>query len=216
MFAALVGWYTGSERNRRRYPRVKREFDVDYTFDGQHWLYAQGVDLSGGGMCVISKTPIMHDEFDARIEIGNRTIELRVHKVWDTTTEFRGRQVPFYGLKFARVNPEDWESIIRSITGGRSSAPERFEPVPLDEAEAITLLPLEFRERLVGELRKRSRIDAQKPMPITYEYGGLVHENNQRMHQFTIRSSVKGYTGEKRFTTRLLVRDEDSELFLLS
>lgn len=216
MFASLVGWYTGSERNRRRYPRVKRDFDVEYTLDGERWLFAQGVDLSGGGICVISHLRITKDSFDARIEIGGRAIPLKLQQVWNTTTEYRGKEMPYYGLKFARVNPEDWEAIIRSITGSDPGRAERFESAPLDEAEAITLLPLEFRERLIGELRKRSRIDADKPLPISYEYGGLVHERNQLMHQFTIRSSVKGYTGEKRFTTRLLVADDDSNVIVLT
>jgi len=216
MFAALVGWYTGAERNRRRYPRVKRDFDVEYTIDGERWDFLQGVDLSGGGMCVISHRRIAADAFNAQLEFNGRTISLRVSKIWETTTEYRGKQALYYGLKFESVNPEDWETIIRAITGSDPYRTVRFEPIPLDETEALTLLPLEFRQRLVGELRKRSRIDAQKPMPIAYEYCGLLHDKNQRMHQFTVRSSVKSYSGEKRFTTRILVRDEDSELFILN
>lgn len=215
MFAALVGWYTGSERNRRRFPRVKRDFDIEYTVDGERWLFAQGVDLSGGGMCLITRYSIMPDTFEARIEIGGRTISLRVRKAWNTTTQYKGKECPYYGVQFVRVNPEDWEAIIRSITGDPSKV-QRLEPIPLEEAEAITLLPLEFRERLVGELRKRSRIDAQKPLPIVFEYGGLMRDKGQRVHSFTVRSSVKSYTGEKKFTTRVLVRDEDSELIVLT
>lgn len=216
MFAALVGWYTGCERNRRRYPRVKRDFDVEYTLDGARWLFAQGVDLSGGGMCMITRSPILPESFEARIDIEGREVLLGVRKVWGTTTEHRGKESPFYGVQFVRVRPEDWDAIIRSITGHRPSPAERFEPMPLDEGEANTLLPLAFREKMLHELRSRSRIDSQRPQPVVYEYGGLINDNNQQMHQFTVRSSVNGYAGLKRFTTKILVRDDDSEVVVLS
>lgn len=215
MFAALVGWYTGCERNRRRYPRVKREFDVEYTLDGTRWLFAQGVDLSGGGMCMISFSTILQDAFDARVDIGGRTVALGVRKIWSTTTQHRGKEVPYYGLQFVRINPEDWESIMRSITGAARPA-EPLEPIALKDDEAAAMLPLAFRERMLHELRRLSRIDSQKPLPIVYEYGGLVNENAQRMHRFTVRSTVKGYSGEKRFATRVLVRDEDSEVVIIT
>ena len=86
MFAALTGWYTGCERNRRRYPRVKRDFDIEYTLDGERWDFAEGVDLSGGGMCMISYRAIPRDTFEARIDVGGRMVPMRVRKVWSTTT----------------------------------------------------------------------------------------------------------------------------------
>jgi len=175
MFAELVGWYTGSERNRRRYPRVKRDFDVEYTLDGSRWDVAQGVDLSGGGMCMISFRTIMQDAFD----------------------------------------PKDWEAVIRSITGRNSSSAERFEPIQLTDADVNRLLPADFRENLIRELKSRSRIDPQKPQ-LAFEYGGLVYEKDRCMHQFTVRSSINHYTGLKKFVTRVLVNDENNEVVFLS
>ena len=216
MFAELVGWYTGSEKNRRRYPRVKREFEVDYTLDGNRWEAAQGVDLSGGGICMIAFKTILQDAFEARIDIGNEVfIPVRLRKVWSTTTDLRGKTVPYYGLQFDRIDPKDWESVIRSITGRKSSPAERFEPIALTEADVTRLLPEEFRERLIRELKSRSRIDPQKPQ-VVYEYGGLVYEKDRCMHQFTVRSSVTNYAGLKKFTTRVLVNDESSEVVFLS
>ena len=216
MFAELVGWYTGSERNRRRYPRVKREFDVDYTLDGNRWDAAQGVDLSGGGICMIAFRTIMQDAFDARIDLGNEIfIPVRLRKVWTTTTEHRGKQLPFYGMQFDRIDPKDWQAVIRSITGRNSNSAERFEPIALSDADVNRLLPAEFRERLILELKSRSRIDPQKPQ-LVFEYSGLVYEKERCMHQFTVRSSVNNYAGLKKFTTKVLVNDESSEVVFLS
>ncbi|MGH7662100.1 MAG: PilZ domain-containing protein [Vulcanimicrobiaceae bacterium] len=208
MFAALTGWYTGCERNRRRYPRVKREFDVEYTLDGNRWDFAQGVDLSGGGMCMIGFAKIMPDAFEARIDIDNHTITMRLRKVWSTTTNHRGKDLPYYGLQFDRIDPKDWEAVMRSITGRNSPPAERFEPMPLDEADANKLLPPDFRDSLIQALKSRARIDTQRPQ-VAFEYGGMVYEKNKRMHQFTIRSSVNNYAGLTRFTSRILVNDED-------
>ena len=215
MFAALVGWYTGCERNRRRYPRVKRDFIIEYTLDGNHWEVAEGVDLSGGGLCMVSFRNILQDAFEARIEIGERTISLHLRKVWGTTTEHRGKQVPFYGLQFDRIESKDWELVMQSITGRSSPPAERFEPVPIDETDVNRLLPPEFRERLTRELKIRSRIDPQKPQ-LAFEYGGIVYEKSRRMHQFTVRSTVNNYAGLKRYTTKILVNDEDSEVVFVS
>ena len=216
MFAALVGWYTGCERNRRRFPRVKRNFDVEYSIDGNRWLFAQGVDLSGGGMCVISKSPILPDVFDARIDIEGHTIPAKLRKIWGTTTQFEGREAPYYGLQFVKINAHDWDAVIRSITGRNNAVVTQLESIPLAEAETKTLLPLQFRERMLSELRIRSRIDPQKPLPIVYEYGGVLTENSQQMHRFTVRSSINSYAGLRRFTTQVLVRDDDSEIVVLS
>lgn len=215
MFAALTGWYTGCERNRRRYPRIKRDFDVEYTIDGERWDFAEGVDLSGGGMCMISYRAIMRDAFEARIDVGGRMIPIRVHKIWGTTTNHHGKDLPYYGLQFERIDPKDWETIMQSITGRNVSPADRFEPMPLNDDDAKRLLPLEFRESLIQALKSRARIDAQRP-ELAFEYGGIVIEKNRRMHQFTVRSSVSGYGAPKRFTSRILVNDSDSEVVFLS
>jgi hypothetical protein len=216
MFAALVGWYTGSERNRRRYPRVKRDFDIEYTIDGNRWTIAQGVDLSGGGMCMVSKYPILPEVFDARIDVGERRITMQVRRIWGTTTQHNGRESPYYGLQFLRIKPEDWDAIIRSITGPNTQAVTQLESIPLAEGEANVLLPLQFREQMLSELRIRSRIDPKKPLPVVYEYGGLINEKNELLHRFTVRSSINSYAGLKRFTTQVLVRDDDSEVRVVS
>lgn len=216
MFAALVGWYTGCERNRRRFPRIKRDFDVEYTVDGTRWLFGQGVDLSGGGMCMISLSPIMPDVFDARIDVNGQPVSIRLRKIWGTTTQYSGKQAPYYGLQFEKINAHDWDAVIRSITGRNTAPVTQLESIPLAETEAKTLLPLQFRERMLSELRIRSRIDPQKPLPVVYEYGGVLTENSQQMHRFTVRSSINSYAGLKRFTTQVLVRDDDSEVTVLS
>ena len=216
MFAALVGWYTGCERNRRRFPRVKRDFDVEYTFDRSRWLFAQGVDLSGGGMCIISLSPILPDSFDLRVDLDGRSVSMRVQKIWGTTTQYCGKQAPYYGLQFLKINAHDWDAVIRSITGRNVAPTTQLESIPLADTEAVTLLPLEFREKMLSELRIRSRIDPQKPLPIVYEYGGVLTENSQQLHRFTVRSTVNGYAGPKRFTTQVLVRDDDSEVRVVS
>src|SRR5579875_3218494 len=179
MFAALTGWYTGCERNRRRYPRVKRDFDVEYTLDGERWDFAQGVDLSGGGMCMIGYRTISPDVFEARIDLGGRMLPMRVRNVWSTTTEHHGKELPFYGLQFDRIDPKDWETVMQSITGRSSLPAERFEPLPLNDADADRLLPAEFRNSVIRALQSRSRIDVQRPQ-VVYEYSGILRERTPR------------------------------------
>src|SRR5579883_1178715 len=178
MFAALTGWYTGSERNRRRYPRVKRDFHVEYTVDGARWEVAQGVDLSGGGLCMFSRWAILPNVFDARIEIGEQMLAVQLRKIWGTATEYRGKEVPYYGLQFERIAPRDWEILMRSIIGRTPSRTERFEAIPIDEADVNRLLPSEFREQLIHDLKNRSRIDAQKPQ-MAFEYGGVIYDKER-------------------------------------
>ncbi|MGH7715817.1 MAG: hypothetical protein ACREML_07440, partial [Vulcanimicrobiaceae bacterium] len=109
---------------------------MEYTFDRDRWLFAQGVDLSGGGMCIISLSPILPDTFDARVDLESHSVGIRVQKIWGTTTQYRGKQAPYYGLQFVKINAPDWDAVIRSITGRNVAPVTHLESIPLADTEA--------------------------------------------------------------------------------
>ena len=210
MFAELVGWYTGRDLNRRRYPRVKRNFDVESSLGRDDRSRVQGVDLSGGGMCLISQDVLPNAIFDARINLDSRLIGLKVLPIWNAVVHADGKDVRYHGLQFVAVDAEDWVAIIHWITGEDLSKLERLEELTLNPVEVVKFLPSEFRKRLLNELEKRSRLDPNEPLPVQFDYGGVVDYDGSAMHRFTLHSKMRSDSKETRFSTRLLV-DESAE-----
>lgn len=210
MFAELVGWYTGRDQNRRRYPRVKKDFDVESSLGRDHRSRLKGVDLSGGGMCLISQDLLPNAIFDARINLDGRQIDLKVLRIWNAVVHADGKDVRYHGLQFVAVDAEDWVAIIHWITGDSLSKLVRLEELTLNQVEVVKFLPSEFRTRLLSELEKRSRLDPNAPLPVQFDYGGVVDYDGRAMHRFTLHSKMSNNSKETRFSTRLLV-DETAE-----
>src|SRR5579885_3545386 len=104
MLAELVGWYAGQEQNRRRYPRVRRDYQAKYSVNGgRTWDALRGVDLGGGGMCAISTRTINDIVFDVTLQLDEE-IPVRVHPVWNSEVKEGEKTVYCYGMQFMSVD----------------------------------------------------------------------------------------------------------------
>ncbi|MBV8424840.1 MAG: PilZ domain-containing protein [Candidatus Eremiobacteraeota bacterium] len=216
MLAELVGWYTGRDENRRRYPRIKKDYDAEYSIGGDHWLPLHGVDLSGGGMCVVSEHLIANVTFDVRMNLNGRNVRLSVHPVWNTTTNYKGKLLPTYGLQFIRISAEDWEAMIQWITGDDPTKAEDHAAVHMNDFEVDHMIPADFRKRLLRELTSRSRFNPKAPLPVAFDYAGVAHHNGHAMHRLILHSKVKAASGEMRFSTRFLISESGEEVVVLT
>ena len=215
MLAELVGWYAGQEQNRRRYPRVRKDYAAKYSVNGgRTWDSLRGVDLGGGGMCAISKFAINAIVFDVMLQLDEE-IPVRVHPVWNSDVQEGGKTVFCYGMQFVSVDAEHWEAIMRWITGKEFQDNGQMPAIRIADTEVAHLLPKELRKRLLDELCSRARVDPANQAAAHFDYAGVTTHKGKPMHRLTVHSKAKAGGGEMRYTTRFLCDDQGQEIIVL-
>ena len=220
MLAELVGWFAGRDENRRRYPRVRKEYAVQYAIDGRTWLPAYGVDASGGGLGIVIDKQLGTMRFDVRLNLDGRAIAARVGPVWSAETTRNGVRAYSYGLQFVSIGAEDWDALMRWITGRSTitSEDDGIAAVRMLDTEIARLLPQKFRERLLAELTARGRLpaaSAKTPSDVSYDYGGVTHTDGKPMHKLTLHSKVVSNGQQIRFSTQFRFDDEGQTLIVI-
>jgi hypothetical protein len=217
MLAELVGWYAGREENRRRYPRVKRDYEAQYSLDGgRSWRPMKGVDLSGGGMCANCERELPSAIVDVAMTLEGKRVTLKAHPMWNTEVMQDNKRVHCCGLQFTSIGGEAWDSIMQWITG--SDAPETNVPsARIDESEIAHLVPRDLREKFLNELVRRDRFDRKTSPTPQFDYGGITHANGHAMHRLTIHTKVrKSAVDEMRYSTRFLCDESGAEIVVLN
>src|SRR5579872_3909499 len=216
VLAELVGWYAGREENRRRYPRVKKDYPAKYSFDaGKSWRQLQGHDISGGGICVYSDRELPLVIVDVAMELGQKNVHVKALPVWNTEITQGYKRLRCYGLQFTSVNGHDWDTIMHFITGSET-ANVQIAPVRIDENKLERLLPKELRERLLEELVKLKRFDPRGSPAVQYDYAGITRSDGMPMHNLLLHSKIKAKHEEIRFSTRFLCDESGENVVVLN
>src|SRR6202165_3946380 len=100
MLPELLAWFTGKEQNRRKFPRKRKPFHAAYSIEGKPARAAIGLDISGGGVCILTQEPVPQDEFEVRLTIEERDVRVRAKVVWHDNVQHQGRKVWRYGMRF--------------------------------------------------------------------------------------------------------------------
>lgn len=117
MLPELLAWFTGKEPNRRKFPRKRKPYRATFSVDGGTTQKpAIGLDISGGGLCVLTQEPVGRDEFEVRATLDARTVRVRAKSVWQDTVAHQGKSVWRYGMRFTGISADDWDAIIRYTT----------------------------------------------------------------------------------------------------
>ncbi|MBV8601061.1 MAG: PilZ domain-containing protein [Candidatus Eremiobacteraeota bacterium] len=221
MLPELLAWFTGKEVNRRKFPRKRKPYRATYTLDGKSQRPAIGLDISGGGMCILTQEAVDKAEFDVRATLEQRTVRMRVKTVWQDNVTHQGKTVFRYGLRYSGIPADDWDAVIRYTTGKTvaesNKAQEELVAVRMSEDDTSRLLPLELQNRLLQMLVERHRLAAldEKATPLVqYFYSGLVRHEGKPMHRLTIQSKVVDNDGDEMYETRF-VFDENGENVLI-
>jgi hypothetical protein len=221
MLPELLAWFTGKEVNRRKFPRKRKPYRATYSVDGATQRPAIGLDISGGGLCILTQEAVGKDEFDLRATLDTRTIRLRAKTVWQDNVTHQGRTVWRYGMRFTGIPADDWDAIIRFTTDKpvpeSNKAQEELVTVRMTPDDTARLLPQELQERLLRMLVERRRLgplDGRVTPLVQYFYSGLVRHQDRLMHRLTIQSKVVGSETDEMFETRF-VFDESGETVLI-
>jgi hypothetical protein len=197
MLPELLAWFTGKDVNKRKYPRKRRPYRAAYSTDGKTQKSAIGLDLSGGGCCILTQESVGQKEFELRAQIEERMVRLRAKTVWQDNVTHQGRRVWRYGMQFTGIPADDWDAIIRYTADkpvvDANKAAEDLAKVRLTADDTARLLPLALQNRLLQMLVQRRRLaplDERATPLVQYFYSGVVKHEGKPMHRLTIQSKV--------------------------
>lgn len=220
----LLAWFTGKEVNRRKYPRKRKPYRATFSVDGGvSQKPAIGLDISGGGICVLTQEPVGRDEFEVRATIDNRVVRVRAKSVWQDTVTHQGKSVWRYGMRFTGISADDWDAVIRFTTdkavADENKAQEELTTVRMTPDDANRLLPHELQLRLLQMLVDRRRLaplkDKVHPL-VQWFYSGIVRQGDKLMHRITIQSKVVGPEGDEMYETRFVFDDKGESINVLN
>ena len=223
MLPELLAWFTGKEQNRRKFPRKRKPYRAAYSLDGKTTHAAIGLDIGGGGLCILTQEPIKRDEFEVRVVLDERNLRMRAKVVWHDNVQHQGRKVWRYGMRFTGIPADDWDAIIRYTTDRpvteANKAQDELAAVRMTPDDTARLLPKELQTRLLQMLVERRRlaplVDRHTPL-VQYFYSGIVRHNEKLMHRLVIQSKVVGPEHDELFETRFVFDESGKNVQILN
>ncbi|HVA36713.1 MAG TPA: PilZ domain-containing protein [Candidatus Dormibacteraeota bacterium] len=225
MLGELLAWFTGKEVNRRKFPRKRKPFHATYSIDGgTSRRPAIGLDIGGGGMCIITQEDPGRDEFDLTALIEQRTLRMRAKIVWRDKVNHQGKTVHRMGMRFTGIPADDWDAIVRYTTdrpvSDQNKLQEELEAVRMTPDETDRLVPQALQQRLLTMLVQRRRLAPLNPKQtplVAYFYGGVSRHNGSPYHRLTIQSKVVLDDGsDEHFETRFMFDDRGEQVTMLN
>ncbi len=223
MLPELLAWFTGKEQNRRKFPRKRKPYRAAYTLDGKSMRAAIGLDVSGGGLCILTQEPVPREEFEVRVELDARSVRVRAKIVWHDNVQHQGRKVWRYGMRFVGIPADDWDAIMRYTTdrpvAETNKAQEELSSVRMTPDDTARLLPRELQTRLLQLLVERGRLapltDRVTPL-VQYFYSGIVRHDDRLVHRLVIQSKVVGPERDELFETRFVFDESGKNVQILN
>lgn len=223
MLTDLRAWLLGRAENRRRYPRRAGGFRIWFAAESG-WTPAVPVDISAGGIGVLSPVKFEKDEVNFRIAIEERPIVLRGKQVWCVPGTLQGKPVWRYGVQYTGIGADDWDAVVRFCSNEsvnvENKAQKELELVRMQADDVARLIPQRLQERLLSMLVQSGRlapVEKDKIPLVQYSYGGTVKRNNKVMHRLQILSRLNDETSGRQasFATRFLFDEAGSEIEML-
>jgi hypothetical protein len=223
MLPELLAWFTGKEQNRRKFPRKRKPYRAAYSVDGKSTRAAIGLDISGGGLCILTQEPVGAEEFEVRVQLDDRNLRIRAKTVWHDNLQHQGRKVWRYGMRFTGIPADDWDAIIRYTTdrpvAESNKAQEELTAVRMTPDDQARLLPKELQIRLLSMLVERRRLaplDERVTPLVQYFYSGIVRHNDKLMHRLVIQSKLVGPERDELFETRFVFDESGKHVQILN
>ncbi len=222
MLPELLAWFTGKEQNRRKFPRKRKPYRASYTLDGITMRTAIGLDISGGGLCILTQAPVPRDEFDVRVELDAHSVRMRAKIVWHDNVQHQGKKVWRYGMRFVGIAADDWDAIMRYTTDRAvtetNKAQEELSAVRMTPDDTARLLPRELQTRLLQMLVERRRLAplTDRVPLVQYFYSGIVRHDDRLVHRIVIQSKVVGRERDELFETRFVFDENGKNVQILN
>jgi len=196
-FASRGGARASSDdpRNRRIYPRRRNTYPAAYVDDGSTQKPAYGLDISGGGICLLTKEPIapaVLKNLELLVMVGDRKVRFTGSGCWAVPMKVRGTTHYRYGLRLKQIADRDWDYVMEHSLDGEGG-PQLTPGTLLTDAQRATILPLEKQHRIAESLAIKKKLDyrGDKQLPLVeYTFNDYVMQRGTPFYRLTVRSKT--------------------------
>jgi hypothetical protein len=144
--------------NRRKFFRRSKPFQGVYYAQPGERVPTIGLDVSGGGMCILLQQPVKDPAAEMMIGavIENKPFTIVGTIRWSDVVKVKGVDHYRYGLKLQSIADEDWDRLIQWTL---ESNAELVEGQSLSAAQRDALVTASTQNQISQELLNRERID---------------------------------------------------------
>lgn len=206
--------------DRRRYPRRAKPFQAVYWPTADMRFPAVGLDIGGGGLCLLTQQPIPPEAHEVSIVVlvDEKPVPVTGLVKWTDTIKYKEKDHFRYGLKLVKISDADWDGMMNalSVHAGLSSP---TSGTVLTAKQRDELIPKAVQIQITDALVKRQRLDAphQDCLPLTeYKFEGYTMRKSVPFYRLTVRSKMRDLTGRNldEFRTTILVLIEGNGVVL--
>jgi hypothetical protein len=203
--------------NRRTYMRRQRTFPATYSQDGQTAHPAYGLDLSGGGLRLLTREPLATDS-KTRVSLiavlDGREVHLEACPRWSATVTSAAGTRFRHGLRLAAIADADWDFLMRLSLDEAGILPGK----PLTDEQRDLLLPAEKQQRIVEQLAIAGRVTYRRgaKLPaLRYVFESCAVRDGERCYLLTVSSATSETLLAREHRTRVLSAIENDQVRIL-
>jgi hypothetical protein len=206
-----------SAPDRRHYVRRQRTFPATYSLDGQTALPAYGLDVSGGGLRLLTKEPLAVDgrkPVALVAVLDGRQVHLEATARWSAPIASAGGTRYRHGLRLAQIADTDWDFLMRLALDDAGFIPGKV----LTDDQRDVLLALDKQQKIAEQLAIAGRATyrpGQKLPDMAFVYETCVARDGQRWYGLTVRSTTSETLLAREHRTRVLVAIESDQVRVL-
>jgi hypothetical protein len=145
--------------NRRKYYRRTKPFQGVYYASPGERVPLVGLDISGGGLCVLLQQPVKDLAADLMLGavIDSKPFTVIGSIRWSDVVKVKGADHYRYGLKLKSIADDDWDRLMLWTVENNS---DFSEGTTLSAAQRDSLVTQQTQEKITGELVERRRLDS--------------------------------------------------------
>lgn len=207
----------------RAHPRVKKPFKVEYSLDrGETMRPALAVDISVGGLGILSNDEITLDQFLVQLTLEERTVTALVSRAGSVPGKLRGGEAWRTGGKFIGITADHWDALSRFVANLPTTHNDKLRldlnSLQTRPDDAARLLPKAALQMLLGELVKLKRLAPLQPGVeplVKLRYLGKTNRQGVDMHVLRIESRVVKAHHVNNYITQLYFDDSLSKVITI-
>lgn len=207
--------------NRRRFPRRAKPFSAVYFPTADARFPAVGLDIGGGGMCLLTQEPLsdaIREELQVIALVAEKPVAISASVCWTESVQHKGKDHFRYGLKLKAIADQDWDLIMRWAMDEHLAAEAPSSGTVLTATQRDSLIPVRTQHQIATALVKKARLDPtdESRLPLVeYKFEGYTMRKNVPFYKLTVRSKKSDHRTIEEFRTQVLVLVEGDGVLVL-
>ncbi len=165
MFNELTKLLSNKPKERRRAPRKKVRFNLQWVKGPAEYIPGRVTEMSLTGLMFATKVPPTEKQFDVILDIGTRKVRLRLQVVRSGQIPSGGETWSVFGCSFTGVAADDYDAIARVLNGQPELSNKAAQELAgMDKTDdAYRLLPMKVQQRVLDTLVRSGRLNMPQP-----------------------------------------------------